>query len=62
MVLAELEEVRAIAAQHAEHAAALQELLARMAGQHATATEKADDLDMQLTVSNKEVSGCRMTT
>ncbi len=52
---AELEEVRGIAARHAEHAAALQELLVRLASQHATATEQADDLQMRITLSEKEV-------
>jgi hypothetical protein len=50
-----LEEVRAIAARHAEHAAALQELLARVATQHADALERADDLEMRCTLADKEV-------
>ncbi|KAL6764160.1 hypothetical protein V8C86DRAFT_1677960 [Haematococcus lacustris] len=52
---AEVAELRSIAARHAEHAAALSELVTRLAVQHASAEERADDLDHQVAALQHEV-------
>jgi hypothetical protein len=54
-----VDELRGIAARHAEHAAALSELVQRLADQHTQAVERADDLEVQLGMADKEVGGGR---